>query len=347
MLPAAYILLQNKEKETYIEALSHLKSILLAENQVINFDYKKDKIYSELHEQYAEKIITFEQYFNKLATHVIHPFSETSDDFRDIETNDEEESDENVQKQSIRKKRKRSNFKLENCLEDIDFFYKFQNVSNAESKETSNTEIKSESVVNEVTSDELSNNKKPRQDSEIEYVETKQITYSERYATLKPISIEMLLLCNQQHLDTLHITEFSNIISSRFTNITGLFSPNNFVSLEAPFNPDSLRESVFFKSYTFRITGFLNSPGYYLQFAKQALKRIFSESNQIQIKHVRVNQQIGFDDCGLFALGFATALAMNIDPNTLVFDQTKIRNEFNNIITNNRFGKLVYQSNLS
>ncbi|CAF0984645.1 unnamed protein product, partial [Brachionus calyciflorus] len=46
-------------------------------------------------------------------------------------------------------------------------------VSNGESKETSDTQIKSEPVVNEVTSDELPNNKKPRQDSEKEYVELK------------------------------------------------------------------------------------------------------------------------------------------------------------------------------
>ena len=41
--------------------------------------------------------------------------------------------------------------------------------------------------------------------------------------------------------------------------------------------------------------------------------------------HVNVQRQSGLSDCGIFAIAFATALCMGIDPYTLNIDQNKSR----------------------
>ncbi|RNA02876.1 hypothetical protein BpHYR1_015636 [Brachionus plicatilis] len=58
----------------------------------------------------------------------------------------------------------------------------------------------------------------------------------------------------------------------------------------------------------------LNNPGYYLNTIKNVLKRINGGSRFIKINHIPVTKQNGSVDCGLFALGYALALAMDIDP---------------------------------
>jgi len=65
---------------------------------------------------------------------------------------------------------------------------------------------------------------------------------------------------------------------------------------------------------------------------KNVLKRVSGWSRFINIFHVPVTKQTGSIDCGLYALGYALALAMDKDPGSLIFDQKKIREEFNQII---------------
>ena len=43
------------------------------------------------------------------------------------------------------------------------------------------------------------------------------------------------------------------------------------------------------------------------------------------VRHVNVQRQSGLSDCGIFAIAFATALCMGIDPYTLNIDQNKSR----------------------
>ena len=43
----------------------------------------------------------------------------------------------------------------------------------------------------------------------------------------------------------------------------------------------------------------------------------------IYVRHVNVQRQSGLSDCGIFAIAFATALCMGIDPYTLNIDQNK------------------------
>ena len=76
----------------------------------------------------------------------------------------------------------------------------------------------------------------------------------------------------------------------------------------------------------------LNNPKCYLNRIKHVLKRFSGGSRFFDIVHVNVSKQKGNKDCGLFALGYALSLAMNLDPGKLIFDQKKLRDEFNSII---------------
>ncbi|RNA01398.1 hypothetical protein BpHYR1_007799 [Brachionus plicatilis] len=57
----------------------------------------------------------------------------------------------------------------------------------------------------------------------------------------------------------------------------------------------------------------LNNTGFYLYTIKNVLKRINGGSRFIKINHIPVSKQNGSIDCGLFALGYALDLAMDID----------------------------------
>ena len=50
---------------------------------------------------------------------------------------------------------------------------------------------------------------------------------------------------------------------------------------------------------------------------------MFDSSIKFQVPHVQV--QKGHTDCGLFAIGFAVALAFGDNPETCKFDQSKMR----------------------
>jgi Ulp1 family protease len=45
-------------------------------------------------------------------------------------------------------------------------------------------------------------------------------------------------------------------------------------------------------------------------------------------------RQHGVADCGLFAIAYATAINEDKNPQTLVFQQISMRNEFNNMVQN-------------
>jgi hypothetical protein len=165
----------------------------------------------------------------------------------------------------------------------------------------------------------------------------------------------MLLLRANQDLDTLHITAFQNFISSRYGFVSGLISPNFFINPASNFNPDFLHDSIFIQvlhcqNHWLTISNYLpnsklplnswfvfdslNNPLYFLNFCKPALKCLTDGASEIFMYHVPVTQQVGINDCGLLALAYALSLAMEKDPSKLVFDQEKIRSEFNFMIEN-------------
>ncbi|RNA25739.1 hypothetical protein BpHYR1_023748 [Brachionus plicatilis] len=134
--------------------------------------------------------------------------------------------------------------------------------------------------------------------------------------------------------------------------------PDFYTIDNAPFNPEKLSQSLFAQvfhardhwvvvsnynpSYVVSDDGYyswflydsMNNPKYYQNSIKPALKRLSGGSRFFNIINVKVSKQKGTKDCGLFALGYSLALAMDIDPGKLVFDQNKIRSEFSEIIKN-------------
>lgn len=49
------------------------------------------------------------------------------------------------------------------------------------------------------------------------------------------------------------------------------------------------------------------------------------KDREFSAQHLPVQQQTNGDDCGLFAIAFATGLAANIEPTTRKYDQEKFR----------------------
>lgn len=70
------------------------------------------------------------------------------------------------------------------------------------------------------------------------------------------------------------------------------------------------------------------------------------DTGRFIINTVEVQKQSGFNDCGLFAIAFAFELANGLNPALLCFDQSKMRNHFNDCVKN---GDLVSfpQTNVS
>ena len=54
-------------------------------------------------------------------------------------------------------------------------------------------------------------------------------------------------------------------------------------------------------------------------------KRLLTDSHKLDIEIMKISQQSGNADCGLFAIAIATALAAGSDPTQLVFHQSEMR----------------------
>ena len=55
----------------------------------------------------------------------------------------------------------------------------------------------------------------------------------------------------------------------------------------------------------------------------------------VPVMYPTVASQEGITDCGLFALGYALAICKDINPSLIVFEQERMREEFNYSIRNN------------
>lgn len=58
----------------------------------------------------------------------------------------------------------------------------------------------------------------------------------------------------------------------------------------------------------------------------QVARIIHPDRKSVTIIHRNVQQQVGIDDCGLFAIAFAVALCNGTDPSSVKFDQSEMRN---------------------
>jgi hypothetical protein len=68
---------------------------------------------------------------------------------------------------------------------------------------------------------------------------------------------------------------------------------------------------------------------------KTALKCIDHEQTETKIIHCFVKPQEGIVDCGLFALAYCLAICHNLDPAQMNFDQSAMREHYNNLYFNN------------
>jgi Ulp1 family protease len=70
------------------------------------------------------------------------------------------------------------------------------------------------------------------------------------------------------------------------------------------------------------------------QFASKALAKIFPDDDSWPVKMVKVQQQTGESDCGIFVAAFIELLSKEKCPSQYLFDQPTIRNEFQEFLTN-------------
>ena len=58
---------------------------------------------------------------------------------------------------------------------------------------------------------------------------------------------------------------------------------------------------------------------------KAIITNIFQVSDSPRVKYVKTQEQVGTNDCGLFAIATATAIAFGSDPLSLTFNQGEMR----------------------
>ena len=83
---------------------------------------------------------------------------------------------------------------------------------------------------------------------------------------------------------------------------------------------------------TWHLYDSLQAPDIYVPRLTSVIHK-FTDGVSCSINHVILPKQLGKHDCGLFALGYATALCMDINPASLIFNQSRMRQEFNNMVT--------------
>lgn len=83
----------------------------------------------------------------------------------------------------------------------------------------------------------------------------------------------------------------------------------------------------------------LNKPDYInAESVKDILRTMFPSFNELVIHKVSIaSTQKGLNDCGLFALAYVQSLCKNQDPSLIVYDQEKMRTNYNNFIDSNNY----------
>ena len=60
------------------------------------------------------------------------------------------------------------------------------------------------------------------------------------------------------------------------------------------------------------------------------ISRLVPEEPEIKVDVMKLTKQIGSNDCGLYAIAIATALAYEVDPSTSLFEQNIMRTHLAN-----------------
>ncbi|CAF1325494.1 unnamed protein product [Rotaria sordida] len=147
---------------------------------------------------------------------------------------------------------------------------------------------------------------------------------------------------NTMWLTDLHIYLFFELLHKQFPNINGLCGP-----AQIHLYTGSLENSIFIFNannnhwLTIANLGSDNIWKIYdsLSYPKESLVKFFQDilpgKERVVLSFENVQQQVGGNDCGLFALAFATSLCYEDIPSSLFYDQKSLRNHYVNFIENN------------
>ncbi|RMZ95950.1 hypothetical protein BpHYR1_048248 [Brachionus plicatilis] len=143
---------------------------------------------------------------------------------------------------------------------------------------------------------------------EIYFLEARSFTDFKRV----PISLDLLKLDKNQELNNLHITELQNLIFKKY-GPNGLFMPDYFSIEGPPFNPDVLDENIFIQV--------AHAKNHWVVISNYNPSEPACSNNCYICDSLNnpVSKQNGSIDCGLFGLGYALALAIDIVPANYFF----------------------------
>ena len=82
---------------------------------------------------------------------------------------------------------------------------------------------------------------------------------------------------------------------------------------------------------TWAVYNCAQNPAKYMPLSKKIFHK-FTDGQDWIVDYAKVHPQSGECDCGLYALAYAIALAMDIQPGTLILNQPRLRDEFNYMI---------------
>ena len=163
---------------------------------------------------------------------------------------------------------------------------------------------------------------------------------------------DALKLKDKEWLSDDHIFAFFQILQRQFQDINGLFPPVTKAILQ--YSKKGIKSSTVFINnvdnhwitYTNLNSNNENDSNFSqwtvydsLHYSKNkhipTFKALLPSYEYAIINRAKVQKQEGFDDCGLFALAFATTLCFNLNPINLIFDQIKMRDHYKNCIQSN------------
>ncbi|CAF4665546.1 unnamed protein product [Rotaria sp. Silwood1] len=147
-------------------------------------------------------------------------------------------------------------------------------------------------------------------------------------------------------LTDLHISLFFELLHKQFPNINGLCGP-----VQIHLYTGSLENSIFIfnanNNHWFTVAN-LDSDNIWkiydsLSYPKESLVKFFQDilpgEEKVVLSFENVEQQVGGNDCGLFALAFVTSLCYKDIPSSLFYDQKSLRNHYGNGTNHHSHGR--------
>ena len=124
--------------------------------------------------------------------------------------------------------------------------------------------------------------------------------------------------------DTLLIMQEGNIISAGSIQILHV-NNNHWITLSTLQSPNYDYDVMVFDSLNSHLSAGV----------KMQLSKLIKTSNKsLQIKIANVNKQANYDDCGVFAAAYCTALANGQNPSSFVYDQSAMRKHLVQCLSN-------------